>query len=93
MENPQKDSYPSTKLIGELYRHLKSRACELQLAHTNNLGENISPELRFLVPGRYRYIEEAMKAYDLYCTTMAVHMTRLGLKSGKSLIFIYFVLN
>jgi hypothetical protein len=84
MENPQKESYPSKKLIGELYRHLKSRACELQLAHTNNLGENIRPESRFLVPGRFSHILQAEKVYELYCTTMSVHMIRLGLKSGKS---------
>lgn len=83
MENPQKESYPSKKLIGELYRHLKSRACELQLAHTNNLGENIRPESRFLVPGRFSHILQAEKVYELYCTTMSVHMIRLGLKSGK----------
>jgi hypothetical protein len=84
MENPQKESYPSKKLIGELYRHVKSRACELQLAHTNNLGENILPESRFLVPGRFSHILQAEKVYELYCTTMSVHMIRLGLKSGKS---------
>ena len=89
MENPQKESYPSKKLIGELYRHLKSRACELQLAHTNNLGENIRPESRFLVPGRFSHILQAKKVYELYCTTMSVHMIRLGLKSGKPELFVY----
>ena len=89
MENPQKESYPSKKLIGELYRHLKSRACELQLAHTNNLGENVRPESRFLIPGRFNHILQAEKVYELYCTTMSVHMIRLGLKSGTVLRLIH----